>query len=275
MASDSGFFQSAGIYSLDSIISADSSQVASDQRSSGQSVPSTETRPVPSSRSVPGQSTSEQEPVTMSGSKSATVNMSSDPVFGELDGEVTRIGGRIDLKNLSIKQLYTDRWSKMKSWGSFIDTNRMRLPTTTMQWTKRVVKNVEFFASNYLCVFLILFVYCVLTSPLLLLAIAASLGACYIITLKNAESPFTLVGRELTLTQQYIMVSLISFPLFYLAGAGSAVFWVIGASFFVIGLHASLFAIESIHTESGSLAGSDGASDQVLFSQPFTGVETV
>lgn len=273
MASDSGFFKSAGIYSLDSLINADSSQVVSDQRSSEQ--PSTETEQEPSLKFVPGGNTSDQEPAVMSVSSSTTVNMPSDPVFGELDGELTRIGGRIDLKNLSIKQLYTDRWSKMKSWTSFIDTNRMRVPTTTIQWTRRLVKNVDFFASNYMCVFLILVIYCVLTSPLLLLAIAASLGACYIVTLKNAESPFKLLGRELTLSQQYIMVSLISFPLFYLAGAGSAVFWVIGASFFVIGLHATLFAIESIDTESGSLTGTDGASDQVLFSQPFTGVETV
>lgn len=224
------------------------------------------------SRATPGKHyTAEEQPAIMSVS-SSTVNMPTDPVFGELDGELTRIGSKIDLKNLSLKQLYTDRWSKMKSWGSFLDTSRMRLPTTTIQWTKRLVKNIEFFTSNYMCVFLILVIYCVLTSPLLLLAIAASLGACYIITLKNAESPFKLMGRELTLGQQYIMIGLISFPLFYLAGAGSAVFWVIGASFFVIGLHASLYAIESI--DSDALSG-DGTSDQVLFSQPFTGVETV
>ena len=188
--------------------------------------------------------------------------------FGELDGELTRIASstKIDLRNLSLKQVYQERWSKMQSWGSFIDTNRMKIPSTTLQWTKRLIRNIEHFGSNYLCVFLILVCYCVLTSPLLLLAIAASLGACYIIALKNAESPLKLFGYKLSLGQQYIMIGILSFPLFYLAGAGSAVFWVIGASFFVIGLHASIYAIES--------------SDQdVLTSQPFdppfSGVQTV
>jgi len=35
-------------------------------------------------------------------------------------------------------------------------------------------------------------------------------------------------GRELTLAQQYGVVGICAFPLFWIAGAGSAVFWVIG-----------------------------------------------
>ncbi|CAG2171951.1 unnamed protein product [Oppiella nova] len=62
--------------------------------------------------------------------------------------------------------------------------------------------------------------------------------------LKNAESPLKLFGKKFSLGQQYLLLMIISFPLFYLAGAGQAVFWVIGASFFVIGLHASIYAIE-------------------------------
>ena len=37
-----------------------------------------------------------------------------------------------------------------------------------------------------------------------------------------------ITGRELSLAQQYAVVGVCSFPLFWLAGAGSAVFWVIG-----------------------------------------------
>ena len=137
----------------------------------------------------------------------------------------------------------------MRSWGSFIDTNKMKTPTSTLQWSKRVMRNLEHFQSNYVCVFLILVGYCILTSPLLLLAIAASPGACYIVTLRNSESPVKIFNYKLSLGQQYIAIAVASFPLFYFAGAGSAVFWVLGASFFVIGLHASIFASES--TEAG------------------------
>ena len=43
------------------------------------------------------------------------------------------------------------------------------------------------------------------------------------------ERCFSLVsGRELSLAQQYAGVGALSFPLFWIAGAGSAVFWIIG-----------------------------------------------
>lgn len=35
-------------------------------------------------------------------------------------------------------------------------------------------------------------------------------------------------GRELSMFQQYTAVGIASFPLFWIAGAGAAVFWVIG-----------------------------------------------
>jgi hypothetical protein len=36
------------------------------------------------------------------------------------------------------------------------------------------------------------------------------------------------VGHELSLVQQYACVGVLAFPLFWMAGAGAAVFWVIG-----------------------------------------------
>ena len=35
-------------------------------------------------------------------------------------------------------------------------------------------------------------------------------------------------GRELSYAQQYGAAALLSFPIFFLAGAGTAVFWVLG-----------------------------------------------
>lgn len=142
----------------------------------------------------------------------------------------------------------------------------MRMPASTTQWSRRLLRNVEHFHSNYLCVFLVLIVYCILTSPLLLLALAATLGALYIVTLKNQEAPMKLLGFKPTIGQQYAGVGVLSFPLFYWAGAGSAVFWVLGASFFIIGLHASIYSIEA----------ADQSTENLNFQQPFpTSVQTV
>jgi len=140
------------------------------------------------------------------------------------------------------------RRQNIRPWGTFVNTNRFKLPTNAGHVTQRVVQNVDYFQSNYIFVFIGLVLYCLLTSPLLLIAVAVSGGACYLIKLKNAQQKLKILGNELTLAQQYGLVMLCSFPLFYLAGAGSAVFWIIGASFFLIMVHAVFFAIESVNT---------------------------
>ena len=75
----------------------------------------------------------------------------------------------------------------------------------------------------------VFFVYCFrLTSPLLLFAVGTSLGACYLIARKNDDQKLSVLGHELSLAQQYGLIAMVSLPLFYLAGAGSVVFWVLG-----------------------------------------------
>lgn len=79
---------------------------------------------------------------------------------------------------------------------------------------------------------------------MLLIAIAVFFGACYIIYLKTLQSKMILFGREVSTAQQYGLAGAVSFPFFWLAGAGAAVFWVLGATLVVIGTHASFHAIE-------------------------------
>ncbi|KAK2153582.1 hypothetical protein LSH36_292g03027 [Paralvinella palmiformis] len=132
----------------------------------------------------------------------------------------------------------------VQPWSEFINTNKFKLPKSVAPIGRRLIKNIDRFQSNYLFVFMGLILFCVLTSPMLLVGIAACLGACYIISVKNKDSKVILLGKEISLAHQYTAVGVLSFPLFWLAGAGSAVFWVIGASFFVIMLHASMYSID-------------------------------
>ncbi|KAL8572008.1 hypothetical protein ACOMHN_038366 [Nucella lapillus] len=147
----------------------------------------------------------------------------------------------LSLTNTSAREWFSKTRESVKPWGEFINTKRFKMPSSVAPVPKRIVKNVEHFQGNYLFVFLGLVLFCVLTSPMLLVAIAACLGACYIISVKSADKPLVLLGREVSVAQQYAAVGVMSFPLFWLAGAGSAVFWIIGASFFIIMLHASTF----------------------------------
>lgn len=40
-----------------------------------------------------------------------------------------------------------------------------------------------------------------------------------------------IAGQKLSVAHQYALVSIASFPLFYLAGAGQVVFWILGMVF--------------------------------------------
>lgn len=65
-----------------------------------------------------------------------------------------------------------------------------------------------------------------LTSPLILIIIAAILYASY--RIKQLPSPVTLFGREWTVNQLCIGLHIAAIPILYLVGFSSILFWVIG-----------------------------------------------
>ena len=101
-----------------------------------------------------------------------------------------------------------------------MNTSNFEPPQSLPRWSKRLYKNIEHFQSNYVStyffrysstynvyhlahhtkelriifyhfsqvfVFLILFVYCLITSPFLLVAMAMSGGGCYYASLKQVK----------------------------------------------------------------------------------------
>lgn len=147
------------------------------------------------------------------------------------------------------KEWLISRKDNIRAWSQFLDFKMFHIPPSFPKCTTRVVRNVEYFQSNYIIVFIGLIVYCILTSPLLLIAIAACLGACYIVKLRAASKEVVLLGQKLSVAHQYALVSVISFPLFYVAGAGQVVFWILGASFFSIMMHATLYDLDRNNEE--------------------------
>uniref|UniRef100_A0A8C8S6J5 PRA1 family protein n=1 Tax=Pelusios castaneus TaxID=367368 RepID=A0A8C8S6J5_9SAUR len=120
------------------------------------------------------------------------------------------------------------RRAAVRPWSSFVDQRQFGKPRNFGELCKRLAHNVEYFQSNYVLVFLGLILYCLITSPLLLVALAVFFGACYLIRLRTQQSRLVLLGRELSTAHQYGLAGGVSFPFFWLAGAGSAVFWVLG-----------------------------------------------
>lgn len=159
----------------------------------------------------------------------------------QVDSPTNKRAMSLQLSNVYIRDWFQKRRDGVRPWSEFISVPRFQVPKSIAPVSQRIVRNIEKFQSNYMFVFVGVVIICILTSPLLLIAIAASLGACYIAKIRNDQQKLTVLGRELTLPQQYAAIGVASIPILWIVGAGSAVFWVIGASFFVIMLHASLY----------------------------------
>ncbi|XP_076457446.1 prenylated Rab acceptor protein 1-like isoform X2 [Babylonia areolata] len=150
----------------------------------------------------------------------------------------------LSLSSVTAREVLHNVRERVKPWGEFLDTKKFALPSSLVPLPRRILSNVYEFQGNYLFVFLGLFVFCIMTSPLLLVAIGICLGACFYVSSRGPDQPLAIMGFPLSVSQQYLGVAVLSFPLFWLAGAGSAVFWIIGASCFVIMLHAATYTNE-------------------------------
>uniref|UniRef100_A0A0A9XSB3 PRA1 family protein n=1 Tax=Lygus hesperus TaxID=30085 RepID=A0A0A9XSB3_LYGHE len=146
----------------------------------------------------------------------------------------------------SLQDFIKSSKESIRPWSTFVNTANFKAPPNLSRLLKRAVNNIKYFQGNYIVISITLMAYCLLTSPLLLLSVAASLIACYLLSLRHAEKKMQFGNKEITLQQQYGIVGLCSLPLYYWAGVGQVVFWVIGASCFVIGLHAGTYSIEDV-----------------------------
>uniref|UniRef100_A0A3P8SQP7 PRA1 family protein n=1 Tax=Amphiprion percula TaxID=161767 RepID=A0A3P8SQP7_AMPPE len=147
------------------------------------------------------------------------------------------------------KEWIDRRRVSIRPWASFVDQRKFSKPRNFGEFCQRVVKNVEVYNSNYTFIFLGLILYCIISSPMLLIALAVFAGAFYIIHLKSLESKLVVLGKELTVPHQMSLAGAVSLPVFWLAGAGAAVFWVLGATLFVIGSHAAFRELETSDIE--------------------------
>jgi len=153
----------------------------------------------------------------------------------------TTLDQMISLRSPVAREWIARQRESIRPWNVFCDLDKFSKPSTPNEITTRITKNVKHFQSNYLVLVIILTGYCLITSPLLLIAIGAFWGVQYVIGREQGVAyQQKLFGRELTETHQFIIASCISVPLFIWAGATAALFWVFGASAILVGAHGAL-----------------------------------
>merc|ERR1712128_375562 len=152
----------------------------------------------------------------------------------------------LNLSQPLVKEWFAKKRANIRPLGTFFNTANFQVPPSAGRLSKRLVKNVDYFQSNYVLVFLILVLYCLISSPLLLVVIAGAGGAAYFASIKNTQRKLAIAGHEVSLAQQYGLIALSSIPFFLWAGAGGIVFWVLGASMFCITGHAAFYNYDAL-----------------------------
>merc|ERR1712107_226465 len=134
---------------------------------------------------------------------------------GQLDEqdekEKAESGMSLSVAQPLVREWLAKRRANLRPVGTFFNTANFQVPPSAGRLSKRLIKNIDYFQSNYVLVFLVLVLYCLISSPLLLIAIATA-----------------------------------SIPFFLLAGAGGIVFWVLGASLFFITAHAAFYNYDAL-----------------------------
>merc|ERR1739848_393065 len=132
---------------------------------------------------------------------------------GQLDSQQKPSGGQqaagmslpvpVNINKSLVKEWLAKRRENLRPVGTFFNTANFQVPPSAGRLSKRLVKNVDYFQSNYVLVFLILVLYCLISSPLLLIVIAGAGGAAYFAAIKNETRKIAIAGHEVTLAQQY------------------------------------------------------------------------
>ncbi|SPP74533.1 prenylated Rab acceptor protein 1 [Drosophila guanche] len=137
--------------------------------------------------------------------------------------------------------------SSMRPWTVFFNVQNFKTAVSMQRLTGRLKRNLSYFQSNYIFVFVVLMIYCLITSPLILFVLGGAALLCHRLRARNTN--ITVMGNQLTPRQQIIAVNLGATPLLFLVGAGAVLFWTLGASCFVIASHAIFYNIDAIVTE--------------------------
>ncbi|KAH7726768.1 prenylated Rab acceptor [Aphelenchoides avenae] len=143
-------------------------------------------------------------------------------------------------------QWFSDRRQTLRAWSEFFRCAKFGLPPSLTAVVPRIKNNLQYFLSNYMCVFIVLMVYCILTSFLMLLTLIALGGLFYTIRQRTAKGPVVFGGHEIPPSLMYTAAIMICIPFFALADVGAVMYWVIGSSIFVILAHATLYASEEV-----------------------------
>eukprot|EP00042_Codosiga_hollandica_P021389 m.74431 g.74431 ORF g.74431 m.74431 type:complete len:167 (-) comp50338_c0_seq1:135-635(-) len=150
-------------------------------------------------------------------------------------------GARSDALVARIKDELLAQKQSMRPWGDFV--KGLKLPQSAPQAIARLQYNIVHFRSNYVLITIALAIYTLLTSPLLLVVLGLYIFAyLYVSSAESAGRNIVIFGQTLSKSQQIAVATVVGVPLFFLSGAISSFFWLLGLAATTVGAHAVLAA---------------------------------
>ncbi|XP_055296954.1 prenylated Rab acceptor protein 1 [Sitodiplosis mosellana] len=179
------------------------------------------------------------------------VNVEIPEVSGNMT-ETTPPPQKFSFSTLTTKiPRFNEIWSfirqNLRPWSEFFNFNNFKSIGNFQRLSSRFLRNCNYFLMNYLAVSFVLVLYCLITSPLILLVIGGLMYASY--RVRQIQGPVVLFGKLFSVNQLCIALNIAGIPILYWFGAGNIMFWVVGASTLVVALHASFYNIDAIVTE--------------------------
>ncbi|KIW01329.1 uncharacterized protein PV09_07104 [Verruconis gallopava] len=147
-------------------------------------------------------------------------------------------------------QSLTQRFANLKPISEFLDLRRLSKPANFGEAQSRMNYNLGYFSSNYSVVFIMFFIYSLITNLTLLFVIFLVVGGMWGIG-KLQGQDLTIGTFTATTSQLYTGLMVVSVPLLIFSGPISTMLWLIGASGVTILGHAALMdkPIESAFSE--------------------------
>jgi hypothetical protein len=155
--------------------------------------------------------------------------------------------GRFDnVRSQSLAQ----RFSNLKPFSEFFDFRRLSKPANFGEAQSRMNYNLGYFSSNYSIVFVMFFIYSLITNLTLLFVIFLMVGGMWGIG-KLQGQDLTIGTFTATTSQLYTGLMVVSIPLLIYSGPIGTMLWLIGASGVTILGHAAFMdkPIESAFSE--------------------------
>jgi len=139
----------------------------------------------------------------------------------------------------SLRSFKENRLSNLRSPREFFNTHQVSKPADLNQTLSRITYNTRYFSGNYGIIVAILTVYAVITTPLVIVAIAWFVLGFAAIN-RFGPDPAQVGEHKVSQTALYTGLFVIGLPLLWWSSPLGLLFWIVGASSVLILTHACL-----------------------------------